>query len=58
MLAMDERWRAESHATGLLISEPLPDTAACLAAAAQLTPPQSRTHDLLTLASRALGRKG
>jgi ATP-dependent exoDNAse (exonuclease V) alpha subunit len=53
-----ERWRAESHATGLLTAEPLTDTATCLAAAAQLTPPQSRTHGLLSLASQALGRKG
>jgi len=39
LLAMDERWRAESHATGLLTAEPLTDTVTCLAAAAQLTPP-------------------
>jgi hypothetical protein len=58
VLAMEERWRADSHASGLLIAEPLTDTDALLAAAAQLAPPQSRTHTLLTLASQALGQKG
>jgi hypothetical protein len=53
-----ERWRAERHATGLLAAEPLTDMETCLAAAARMTPPQSRAHDLLTLASQALGRKG
>ena len=57
LLAMEERWRAERHASGLLAGEPLADPA-FLAAAAQMTPPQSRTHTLLTLASRALGQKG
>jgi hypothetical protein len=55
---MEDRWRADSHATGLLTAEPLADTATFLAAAAQMTPPQSRTHTLLTLASQALGQKG
>jgi hypothetical protein len=68
VLAMEERgldtvhgarWRAERHANGLLADTPLEDPAAFLAAAARMTPAQSRTHQLLTLASRALtGQKG
>jgi hypothetical protein len=66
VLAMEQRgrdtlrgdaWRTHTHATRLLTAEPLTDTAAFLAA--RMTPPHSRTHALLTLASRALlGQKG